>query len=122
MQQRLFLGFRIFGLLLILPLFSIAFAPPTNTKADCTTETTSSIRVSNGLVSAIDTDVTIDVNNKCVTGTAASIPQVSLPTYASMFKDYYEQAKSSYGYMKVTPYTTSQIQTTATSIINLSGR
>ncbi|MDD2822488.1 MAG: hypothetical protein PHQ59_00225 [Candidatus Daviesbacteria bacterium] len=102
MKQRLSLGVRIFGLLLILPLLGIAFSPPLKTNAACVSPTDSPIRVNDGLVSAIDVgNISPLTNVNCVSGGSASIPQFSLPTYDSMMRDYFDQAKSSYNKITV---------------------
>lgn len=119
MKKRFILTLRIILLLLILPLLGIAFAPPIKTQAQCTGTSASSIKVENGLVSAIQ-DVNFDPvsNVNCVTGQQATIPQFSLQSYDQMKKDYFDQARTSFN--KTPPINGNQTQASASSPINLS--
>lgn len=119
MNKRLKKIFKIIVLILILPLFAIAFAPPIKTNAACADATGSQIQVSGGLISAINIhnfSASTSVDVSCIIGIPASIPQFSIQDYEAMKKDYFDQAKSTYN--KIT-LPGNQVQSSPSSPLNL---
>lgn len=99
MNKHLKLTFRIFVLLLTLPLLALTLAPPAKINAACDTATGPQIKITGGLLSAISlTNFSISDEGgvNCISSQPASIPQFSIQSYDQMKKDYYDQAKSTY--------------------------